>query len=160
MKQLIIVRHAKSSWEAGILNDYDRVLNERGHDEAKTMAALLHQQKIIPDLLVSSTATRAFTTATYFANAFNMAIADIEKHSNLYNAPEDNYVDVVLALNDNYNSIALFGHNPSITYFVNNLTKKQIVEMPTCGVFVVEVDCKCWKDFKKAKKTFQHFLYP
>jgi phosphohistidine phosphatase len=160
MKQLIIVRHAKSSWEAGILNDYDRVLNDRGHDEAKSMAVVLKQKGINPQHLISSTATRAFTTATYFANEFEMPIADIEKQGYLYNAPEENYFEVIKNASDDFNCVAVFGHNPGITYFVNMLTNKQIIEMPTCGVFVVQIDCKSWKDFKKAKKTFLHFLHP
>ena len=81
MKQLTIVRHAKSSWEAGILNDYDRVLNTRGHEEAKTMSGLLKQKNIIPQYLISSTAIRAFTTATYFSTALDIDIADIEKQT-------------------------------------------------------------------------------
>lgn len=160
MKQLIVVRHAKSSWEAGILNDYDRVLNNRGHEEAKAMAALLKQKQILPKLLISSTATRAFTTASYFANELHIAIADIEKQHHLYNAPQEHYDDVIKNVLDDIDSIALFGHNPGITDFVNSLTNKKIVEMPTCGVFVVEAACKSWKDFKKSSKTFQHFLYP
>lgn len=160
MKQLTIVRHAKSSWEAGILNDYDRVLNTRGHEEAKTMSGLLKQKNIIPQHLISSTAIRAFTTATYFATSLDIAIGDIEKQTHLYNAPLKHYIDVVTNASDDFESIAVFGHNPGITDFVNSLTNKQLMEMPTCGVFVVEINCNSWKDFAKAKKIFIDFLQP
>jgi phosphohistidine phosphatase len=78
----------------------------------------------------------------------------------LYHADEKTFYDVIEKMEDEFSSIALFSHNPGITSFVNELTKTQIDDMPTCGIFAVEIDCKKWNEFKKAKKKFLFFDYP
>ena len=160
MKQLFIIRHAKSSWDIGVLNDFDRGLNQRGHSDAPIMAKRLINRNISIDLFVSSTAKRALTTATYFAEAYYKVEKDILKVDELYHAMPNVFYKTIADLNDEFNNVALFSHNPGITEFINELTKTQIDDMPTCGVFAVNVHTNSWADFKSAKKEFLFFDYP
>lgn len=160
MKQLFIIRHAKSSWEIGVLSDFERTLNERGHNDALMMAKRLLDKKIDLDLLISSPAKRAYTTATYFAEAYKKNEDDILKVDELYHAMPNVFYTTIASLNDNCNSVAIFSHNSGITDFVNELTKTQIDDMPTCGIFAVKIDTNIWSNFAKAKKEFWFFDYP
>lgn len=142
------------------MDDKDRPLNDRGNKDAPMMAKRLLKQKIDLDLFVSSTATRAFTTASYFANVYDVKAKHIIQEHNLYEAPGGAFYRVVTKLPDNAACVALFSHNPGITDFANSLTTTQIDDMPTCGIFAVKADIKSWSDFERADKEFWFFDYP
>jgi phosphohistidine phosphatase len=160
MKSLIIIRHAKSSWDLSTLNDFDRLLNERGHRDAPMMAKRLLDKKIAIDAFISSTAKRAFTTASYFAEAYDVKERNIIKVSELYHAASNIFYDVIKNVDDNLNTIAVFSHNPGITDFVNQLTDVRIDNMPTCGIFAITIKTESWKGFAGAEKEFCFFDYP
>ncbi|MBX9733153.1 MAG: histidine phosphatase family protein [Chitinophagaceae bacterium] len=160
MKQLIIVRHAKSSWANIGMSDFERPLNERGNRDAPEMANRLIKRNVPIDTFISSTANRAFSTATYFAKAYGQKHSDIIGISELYHASPATFFEVIKQLNDESNTVALFSHNPGITDFVNQLTDTSIDNMPTCGVFAVKIDTNDWAEFMHAKKTFWFFDYP
>lgn len=160
MKHLLIVRHAKSSWDNISQKDFDRPLNERGHHDAPMMAERLLNKKVAIDAFISSTANRALTTCTYFANAYNIKEKQIIKLPELYHAAPAIFFNVIAEANNSFNNIAVFSHNPGITSFVNMLTSASIDNMPTCGVFAVKANIKQWKDFKNAEKEFWFFDYP
>jgi phosphohistidine phosphatase len=161
MKTLLIVRHAKSSWDVIGLNDFDRSLNERGKKDAPTMAQRLLDKKIKIDSLVSSPAKRAKKTAEFFCAAYKKSKEDIIFISALYHASSKNFFDVIEQLSDDADSVAIFSHNPGITNFVNQLvTDVTIDNVPTCGIFAVQTDITKWKDFVKAKKELLFFDYP
>ena len=163
MKQLLIIRHAKSDWNALIPTDFDRPLNERGHRDAPKMAKRVVDRKVKLDAIITSTAMRAFTTANYFASVYSnetkQVIPIIEKPE-LYLAEPPVFFDVISKANDSYDNIAVFSHNPGITDFINQSGVAQLDEMPTCGIFAISIDTKKWSDFKKAKKQFLFFDYP
>ena len=161
MKTLLVVRHAKSSWDIASLNDFDRSLNDRGKKDAPAMAKRLVDKKIPIDAFVSSPAKRAKKTAEFFCAAYKKDKEDIVLISALYHATSENFFEVVEQFNDDYDSVAIFSHNPGITEFVNELVDDvRIDNMPTCGVFAVQIKIKKWKDFTKAKKEFLFFDYP
>ncbi len=160
MKQLFIIRHAKSSWDYSEWNDFERTLNNHGHQDAPAMATRLFNKKITIDAFVSSTAKRAFTTAVYFAAVYSVAEQDIIQVPELYHASVTTFYKVIGSLHNSYNSVAIFSHNPGITEFVNELTNIQIANMPTCGIFGVSMPIDSWKHFATAKKQFLFFDYP
>ncbi len=160
MKELLIIRHAKSSWANPGQDDYDRPLNNRGEHDAPMMAQRLLDRKIKIDAFVSSTANRAFTTASYFAEAYKRKQKEIVGMKKLYHAYPDIFYEVIRELDDKYNSVAIFAHNPGITYFANELTLTKIDDMPTCGIFALKITIEQWKDFEKGKKAFWFFDYP
>jgi phosphohistidine phosphatase len=160
MKQLLIIRHAKSSWDFTALSDFDRQLNERGHNNAPMMAKRLLDKHVTIDAFLSSTAVRALTTATYFAKTYQLTAETIVRLDELYNASSNTILKVVSSLHQKIDTAALFAHNPGVTDFANTLTQTQIDDMPTCGIFAVKVHCNKWTDFKDAKKAFWFFDYP
>lgn len=160
MKTLYVVRHAKSSWGDLTQPDFDRPLNERGQQNAPEMAKRLIKKKISIDAFVTSTARRAFQTASHFIKAYDRPVEELQLQESLYHAPSSEYYAVVSALDDRYDAVAVFGHNPGITEFVNQLTDTRIDNMPTCAVFAVQVDTRHWADFEAARKKFLFFDYP
>lgn len=158
MKNVYFIRHAKSSWAFDVASDFERPLNDRGNQDAPTMAQKLFSQNILIDAFVSSTAKRAISTAQYFANQYNSN--QIIEVGSLYHPVIDTFFTVIESLNNSFNNVAIFSHNPTITEMVNELTEVKIDDMPTCGVFGVQANCNHWQEFKKAKKTFLFFYYP
>jgi len=160
MKTLILIRHAKSSWDHPGLSDFDRPLNERGTKDAPDMAKRLKEKGISLDHLVSSPAKRARKTANYFAEEFGFGKDDIKLVEDLYMATESAFLNAVTNINDKYKTVALFSHNPGITEFASSLTNVRIDDMPTCAMFALQIDTDSWKDFEKAEKKFLFFDYP
>jgi phosphohistidine phosphatase len=161
MKQLFVIRHAKSSWEIAAQSDFDRPLNERGHRDAPQMAQRLLKAGISIEMFVSSPAVRALTTAQYFAEAFDFKKKDIITIDRLYHASAETFFDVIAnELKDKWDRVAIFSHNPGITYFANSLGVVELDNMPTCGVMGVKADIQSWKDFAKARKELLLFDYP
>jgi phosphohistidine phosphatase len=160
MKSILIIRHAKSSWDSPTLNDFDRPLNERGLKDAPMMAQRLLERKIQIDAFVSSTANRAFSTAIFFAKAFKQKEKDIVGVAKMYHAMPEIFAEVIAELNNDWNTVALFGHNPGITHFANLLGVARIDNMPTCGVLGVHFMCDSWQDAMQAEKRFWLFDYP
>ena len=163
MKQLLLIRHAKSSWDITVSKDFDRELNDRGHRDAPEMAKRLLKKKVSIDAFVSSTAVRAFTTAVYFADAYEKEgykSLDVIGVPKLYQAEPFVFEKVITGLDDALDTVAVFSHNPGITEFVNGLTTARIDDMPTCGIFAIKIETDNWKDFLSAKKSFLFFDYP
>lgn len=160
MKILILVRHAKSSHSFGISSDFDRPLNDRGFREAAEMGRKLFKKNTPIDQFVSSPAVRAKTTAELFVSEYDRKLKEILIVPSLYNADSDNFFAVVRGLEDTYNHVALFSHNPGITDFASSLTPSHIAHMPTSSVFAVTAPIESWKDFSKAEKSFLFFYKP
>lgn len=160
MKHLILVRHAKSSWANAGQADFDRPLNERGHSDAPKMATRMIERGIKIDAFISSTALRAITTATYFANAFDIETAHIVKHDFLYHASPEKFVKAIVQIPDEINTAAIFAHNPGITEFVNQLTSTEIDDMPTCAIFAITIETDSWKNWALAKKEYWFAEWP
>lgn len=162
MKRLLVIRHAKSAWPTGEVKDFDRPLNERGVSDAPMMANRLIKLRAVPDLLVASPAKRASSTAKLFGGEWGYMPDEIIYKPELYHAPASVFYDVISSIDSEYNTIAIFSHNPGITEFVNQLTPTEVRldNMPTSAVFGVQVDLKSWADFDTAKKKFWFLDYP
>ena len=160
MKTVLLVRHAKSSWDDPLIVDFERPLNERGKKDAPIMAKRVKEKQPVVDTIISSPAKRARKTAKLFAEVFKYKEDRIQYKSELYHPDTEAFYQVIEQADNEHNCIAIFSHNPGITYFVNELTEVKIDDMPTCAVFALRVDCNKWKDFKKAKKKFFFFDYP
>lgn len=160
-KTLLLIRHAKSSWDIGIKSDFERTLNERGKKDAPAMAERLMKKKILINAFVASPATRAKKTAAYFCTAYGVPDNEIIFISKLYHAACDDFNDVVSNLNNSLHTVAIFSHNPGITEFINQLVPSiQIADMPTCGIFAVQIHTTNWNAFDTAQKEFLFFDYP
>jgi phosphohistidine phosphatase len=161
LKTLFLVRHAKSSWDNILLSDFERPLNERGKEDAPKMAKRLRKKDVKIDAFISSPAKRAKKTAEYFAKEFDGDKDEIIFISVLYDAGVNDFAETVKTIDDKYENVAVFSHNPGITAFASELTDVPTIDnMPTSSVFAVKADIDKWKDFAKAKKEFLFFDYP
>ncbi len=159
MKQLYLVRHAKSSWKDEGISDMDRPLKGRGIRDAYSTARWLAQQGYQPDLIISSPATRALHSALIFAKGLHYAYSDIQIEGEVYEAGTDDMWHIVKTINDKFTNVFLFGHNPTITNFVNLCIDHKIDNVPTTGVACLKFDTESWKEIDtKAELVF--FDYP
>ena len=163
MKTLLIVRHAKSSWDNADSGDIHRPLNDRGKRDAPVMAQRLIKTGVHIDRFVSSPARRALQTAEAFHHAFgDFGNKDkgITVVQDLYHASPEDFKEVVARLDNNDHTVALFSHNPGITAFVNTLTDRRVDNMPTCSIFAVRSSSETWDGFFAAGGQFWFFDYP
>jgi phosphohistidine phosphatase len=160
MKTLLIIRHAKSSWDNVGIADIDRSLNDRGKKDAPVMARRLIKAGIVIDRFVSSPAKRARHTAELFAREFGQKDKDVLIIPDLYHATPPVFRQVVTDLNDKDDTVALFSHNPGITAFVNTMGSVRLDNMPTCAVFAVKSPTGHWSEFLSGDPEFLFFDYP
>jgi phosphohistidine phosphatase len=160
MKTLILVRHAKSSWENPSLSDHERPLNSRGLRDAPFMGKLLNEKGIKPDLIISSPAVRAATTAQYFANALDYPVKSIMYMEMIYGAGPKEILDMLNQMDDNLNCILLFGHNPDITALSNYLSDEAHGNLPTTGTICIDFDVDSWSNVGDESGTIRFFEYP
>ncbi|MFM2267713.1 MAG: hypothetical protein RL757_1154 [Bacteroidota bacterium] len=167
MKNLFIVRHAKSDWSHAGLRDHDRPLSERGFHDAPLMAELLknvltNELQTLPAevQLMSSSATRARTTAAFFATAFGQSAEKLHIESDIYEADLSDIFYVIGQLDAAKNTAFLFGHNPTLTYFVSQFAEKVIVNMPTCGVSLLQSTAENWSDVNRKNTTMENYWFP
>jgi phosphohistidine phosphatase len=159
MKQLYLVRHAKSDWGHEGLMDIDRPLNERGYGDAYLMSKNFLKANEVPELLISSAATRALSTAMIFARTFAYPENEIDISTSIYEAPSSDIREVVMAIDEHYSRVMLFGHNPGLTNFFNEVSDSFLDNIPTCGVIGLQFSGSSWQDIfdKKAKTLFSDF---
>lgn len=160
MKTIFLIRHAKSSWDQPLLKDIDRPLNKRGFRDAPFMANMLSHKIKAPDQLISSPAKRAFTTATYFAEAFKIKPADIQREKGIYEAYTQELLYLVQHLDSSLDTVCLFGHNPGFTSLANQFATDFIDNVPTCGIVEIAGDIDDWSEFQKKKVAVKAFYFP
>lgn len=160
MKTLLLIRHAKSSWDNFSLKDEERPLNDRGKKAATEMAGRLLKKKIAINAFLSSPAKRALTTAQYFTKVYGANKNDIIIVPGLYMPNMEAFIQTIRNAPAGAGSIALFSHNNGITDFANNLSATRIDHMPTCAVFAVKCNLTQWSDFEVGVNDFYFFDYP
>jgi phosphohistidine phosphatase len=163
MKTLIVIRHAKSSWDNPELSDFNRPLNERGERDAPKMAKRFKEKEITVNAMVSSPAERALATCRVFADILGFPEGNIQTSKDLYHAGDEEILDVVRGLKDlpvGDEVVMIFGHNPGLTEFVNNLIEEDIDNIPTTGVVCCKLDVERWTDVRWACGEREFFDYP
>lgn len=143
MKTLLILRHAKSSWDNSDLRDYDRPLNKRGKRDAPRIGKHIKTAKLIPDRILTSSAKRARKTAKRFAKASGYS-GKIKKLDSLYHAPVGIYYETLQAIPDKYFNIMVVGHNPTMEHLVHHITG-QYHQMPTAALAHIKLPLNNWE---------------
>jgi len=158
MKKLVIIRHAKSDWEDTSLDDYDRPLNERGLKDATFMGKHLKEKGLVPDLIMSSPALRAITTAEFIAKEIGYEKA-ITPNQYIYEAYVNTLQEVVSFIHDANDTVFLVGHNPGVSALAYMLSElKQSV--PTCATVEIDFDCDSWMDVSRENSTLVSYDFP
>ena len=159
MKTLFLIRHAKSSWDDTALPDKERPLNDRGRRDAPKMGERLAKRDVKPDLILSSPAVRALSTAEIIAEKLDYRRKDIVVTERLYAAEVDELLDVIQQLRDEVERVMLFGHNPELTELAHRLSA-EITHMPTCAVAEFTFDAKSWSKIDTIKPSEVMLDYP
>lgn len=159
MKELYLVRHAKSSWDHPELSDFERPLNGRGRRDSPEMGRRLARRGIVPDLMLSSPANRAMTTCRTIAGATSYDEYRIQTDQAIYHADAETLLKVIRKLPDAFRRVMLFGHNPGFTDLANALTGADLYNIPTCGVFACGFDTASWRTvrFGQGKQLFYDY---
>ena len=160
MKKLFLVRHAKSSWKDNRLSDFERPLNKRGRRDAPFMGKLLAQQGVQPDLIISSPANRTSATAKFFCDEINYPFNDVILEPKLYLADSDRIIQILHSVDNKFNNIMLFAHNPGITELSNQINDHQIDNIPTCGIVSLRLSFNSWENLGPDSCEFIFFEYP
>lgn len=148
MKQLVLIRHAKSSWDAP-LRDFDRPLNNKGIHDAHLVSSHISDQ--LPDsfLIWSSTAKRAAETALIFAQNITYPLESIVFKDELYTFDDITLEKVIKSCSDEYNHLLVFGHNEAITNFVNKFGNIFIDNVSTSGFVNIIFEQNSWQTIQK-----------
>jgi len=161
MKTLIVVRHAKSSWDDPGLSDLNRPLNDRGERDAPMMAKRLKDRGLTISSIVTSPAVRARTTCNVFVDLLGFPKDQVKEVKELYHAGDEIILSVVKKLADQAQDVALlFGHNPGVTEFVNNLLEEDIDNVPTAGVVCCKLKIEKWNDAEWGCGEMEFFDWP
>jgi phosphohistidine phosphatase len=161
MKRLTLFRHAKSDWSLAGQSDWDRALNPRGQRDAPEMARRLHNRKLQPDLIISSPAVRALSTATILAHKLKVPATRVMQSERLYLASPGDMLKVIRETDSGVEHLMVFGHNPGITECANLLSASdQIDNLPTCGYFTAMFDVGDWSGIEPNSGQQAAFDYP
>jgi phosphohistidine phosphatase len=160
MKTLLLIRHAKSSWENFAVTDEERPLNARGKKNAPEMAKRLRKKHITIDAFLSSPAKRARDTAEYFTDAYDVPAKSIIIVPELYMANAEAFTAAIRNAPRKADTIAVFSHNDGITQYANRLSDARVDNMPTCAVFGVKCNIRDWSEFEPRDNEFYFFDYP
>src|SRR6478609_9927602 len=143
MKQLILVRHAKSSWDAP-LRDYDRPLTGKGIQDAHLVSSNVSSQIPKTFLVWSSAAKRASETAMIFSQNISFPLESIIFKEELYTFDERKLEQIIKSCSDDYDHLMVFGHNEAITNFVNKFGNTFIDNVSTSGFVNIIFDQNSW----------------
>lgn len=160
MKTLYLCRHAKSSWADPGMDDFDRPLNERGQRNAPFMAHVFKYRGEPIDLIVSSPANRALTTARCFADALAIPTERFVQCRSIYHAERQTLAHIVSQLPNSAGRVMLFGHNPGFTQLLDHLSDMRVDNLPTCGLVRIDFSVDDWQHIAKGSGTLVWFDYP
>jgi len=160
MRQILLIRHAKSAWDNPQLSDHDRPLSPRGLRDAPSMAKRLKSKSIIPDLILSSTATRAKQTAEITALNLDLDTSIIQLNQALYHASPKTILRQIIALTDpSIRTLFLIGHNPGFNDLIEYLGG-DIDNLPTAGQFGFNLKIDQWPEISRERAEVWYFDYP
>ncbi len=160
MKELILVRHAKSSWKEPALRDHERPLNKRGKRDAPEMGERLARRGCRPDLLISSSAVRALKTARSFAVKLGNPPEDIQIEERIYHASVGELLEAIRGVEASVETLMLFGHNPGLTDLANLLGPREILNLPTCAVLHLRFDFDAWSGLAEVSGEEMAYDFP
>lgn len=159
MRELTLVRHAKSSWKDAGQQDFDRPLNKRGERDAPAMGRRLLAWPSRPTLVVASPARRAEQTLEALVAEWQPPPAVVWEPE-LYLASAERLLDAVRALDPAHAHAALLGHNPGLSDFAHRFSDTRIDDLPTCGVLRLRLEVAEWRDARWGCAALEDFVTP
>jgi phosphohistidine phosphatase len=164
MRELLIFRHGKSGWPAGVA-DFDRPLKKRGEDAATRIGFWLRDSKLAPELVLSSPAARAIATARLTCDAMGLERDRIHEDKNLYLAGLEKLLAIVRAIPPSTNRAMIVGHNPGLEELLATVAETTISpyddngRMPTAALAVMRLPC-AWEDIATGAASLVTMIRP
>lgn len=167
MKTLILMRHAKSAWDAGQIADHDRALSSRGRETAPLIGAWMVEQKLKPDMVLCSTARRVTETLALLRPILPDKV-DVKEKEALYMALPREILAVISKVKDKVDTLLVLGHNPgigSLAHWLAGQGDKRALErmrdkFPTAGIAVIDFDIIAWRELDGEQGTLRQFMTP
>lgn len=160
MKTLYIIRHGKSSWEEAGQTDHDRILLPKGVKRTLKIASFLKSKNIQADLIISSSANRAYETSAIIAGVIDYPLDKIDKQTSFYDAEESTILDHLFGIDNAIDSVMIFGHNPTFTNLANMFLNETVEFLPTTAVVSINFKTKKWEDIMLAKREKNFIITP
>lgn len=160
MRELTLIRHAKSSWSDPNLSDFERPLNARGMRDLPPLGQRIVEFELFPDLILSSGAVRAIATAETVSHALDMPVEAIQEIPELYESCYETLLNVLQNQSDCYRHIMVFGHNPGLEDLSYFLTHDVLNKFPTAGVLHIHLSITRWSELAESCGTQTRFDYP
>jgi phosphohistidine phosphatase len=159
-RHLLIMRHAQAEEIQRDQSDRNRELTSKGQHDALQMAYYLSEQKMLPDAIYSSASARTQKTASLLSDVFKLNSETFFIEEDLYNSSIRTYLSFISRLNNEYKTILLVGHNPTVSYLVEYLSGAEIISIPTAGACIIRFDSVAWSDVDKGRGELLDFMYP
>jgi phosphohistidine phosphatase len=159
-KTLLVLRHAKSTWDEPDKQDLDRALKTRGLNDIKLLAREVQPTVINLDTIFSSPANRAIHTAILFSLTVGFPLEKICITKKLYETDEYQLEEFVKGFSDDLNTVMIVGHNPTSTDFVNLFLNETIYNIPTSGLVGLSFSSTKWMKIGKSSLLSSFFHFP
>jgi phosphohistidine phosphatase len=159
-RYLYLMRHAQSADKQPGQTDKERELTVQGLRESIKIGAWLYNEKINPDVIVSSTATRAKATAGLLLDTLKLMPEKIQLNDELYDASVRTFLREITQLEDTLNHVICVGHNPAISYLAEYLTKAEIGDLPPAGLVVIQFEILLWQKIGEGSGKFIKLITP
>ena len=153
MKELILLRHAKSSWDNN-LDDINRPLTEKGVNRIINISKASRDIFFDIDIIYSSPAIRAISTAIITSSVLNINFSKMNVDENLYSFSSQNILSFIRSIDNKFNRVLCVGHNPAFTQVANLLGNKKLIHLPTAGWIKFKFNQSNWKDLKNGESIF------
>jgi len=149
MKKLLLLRHGNAVSSSSGMADYDRPLSSRGKKEINNIAYKLTESRLIPDLIIASTAERAFSSAGIVRDIIwtSNKVGGLRGTEVLYSASISEYIDILKSQKESISTILIVAHNPTVSGFIIRLTGMHI-GMSTGNLCSIELDIKKWSEIR------------
>lgn len=159
-KNLYLLRHALASEKSGDQHDIDRSLTSTGLQNATRMGINFLNKKNQFDIIISSPAVRAMSTASLIAEQMKSDPLKIHLNQEVYEASTRTLLQVINQLKEDWQSVLIVGHNPSLTYLAEYITKSEIGNITTCGVAHIEFENLKWEEISESTGHLVSYEYP
>ena len=153
MKELILLRHAKSSWDNN-LDDRNRPLTEKGVNRIINISKASRKFFLDIDVVYSSPAIRAISTAIISSSVLKINFSKIKINENLYSFNSQNILSFIKSIDNKFNRVLCVGHNPAFTEVANLLGNKELIHLPTAGWVKFKLNESDWKDINNGESIF------
>lgn len=162
MKEILIMRHGKSDWNADVENDFDRPLNKSGRKAARLMGKKITEYEIKPDVILSSSALRAERTAKIVAK-YSLMSREPKYYDGFYYENEDFIIDEIKNLDNTVDRVLIVGHNPMLSNLIKKLTSGEMdtkIKFPTAGLAKISCNVDNWREINAEKNELKLLVYP